>query len=135
MGKGDSVDLMGPTREATALTSIRRALLATLLVGLVGTGVELVLLGHLEGAAQYAPLILIAIGLMTSGWHAIRPSSSSVKGLQVVMGLCVLTGLVGVGLHYRGNLEFELEMYPTMSGTELMRKVVTGATPVLAPGA
>jgi hypothetical protein len=46
----------------------------------------------------------------------------------------VLAGMLGVYLHYSGNREFELEMYPTMSGMELFRKTMTGATPALAPG-
>jgi hypothetical protein len=50
------------------------------------------------------------------------------------MALFVANGLLGVGLHYRGNHEFELEMYPTMVGMELVRETLTGATPVLAPG-
>jgi hypothetical protein len=31
-------------------------------------------------------------------------------------------------------VEFELEMYPSMRGFELVAKTMTGATPVLAPG-
>jgi hypothetical protein len=42
--------------------------------------------------------------------------------------------VLGVGLHYDGNEEFELEMYPTMAGVELVQNTLTGATPVLAPG-
>jgi hypothetical protein len=37
-------------------------------------------------------------------------------------------------LHFRGNAEFELEMYLSMAGTELIGKTLTGATPVFAPG-
>src|SRR5262245_10123581 len=125
---------MASGTERAPLSTVRRALLITLLVGLAGTGTELVLLGHIEGVSQFIPLVLIALGLIVGGWHAIAPSATSVKGLNLLMALCVVGGLVGVGLHYRGNLEFELEMYPEMSGTELIRKVATGATPVLAPG-
>jgi hypothetical protein len=39
-----------------------------------------------------------------------------------------------VGLHYHGNEEFELEMYPSLSGMQLVSETLTGATPVLAPG-
>jgi hypothetical protein len=120
--------------DSKTLAGIRRGLLAMLLVGLTGTGVELILLGHVEGATQYIPLILSAVALATAVWHAIRPTRLSVKALQVVMCLCLIAGAAGVVLHYRGNLEFELEMYPTMSGTELITKVATGATPILAPG-
>ena len=50
------------------------------------------------------------------------------------MVVFLATGLIGVGLHYRGNEEFELEMSPSLAGSSLMSKALTGATPVLAPG-
>ena len=46
----------------------------------------------------------------------------------------VASGGLGVALHYRGNEAFELEMYPSRAGFELVRETLTGATPVLAPG-
>jgi hypothetical protein len=51
------------------------------------------------------------------------------------MLLCVAAGLVGVFLHYRGNVEFELEREPLLRGLALFREAVRGATPALAPGA
>jgi hypothetical protein len=30
--------------------------------------------------------------------------------------------VIGIALHYRGNFEFELEMYPVIAGVELVRK-------------
>lgn len=35
----------------------------------------------------------------------------------------------------QGNVEFELEMYPDLSGWKLFRDSMMGATPALAPGA
>ena len=51
------------------------------------------------------------------------------------MVLCVVSGFLGVLLHYRGNVEFELEMYPDLSGWKLLKESMMGATPALAPGA
>jgi hypothetical protein len=51
------------------------------------------------------------------------------------MVLYLLIGLLGVYLHYRGNVEFALERYPTLGGFKLMWKALRGATPALAPGA
>jgi hypothetical protein len=113
---------------------IRTLLLATLFVGLLGTGTELLLLGHVESIQQRIPLVLLAVGVATAGWHAATPTRTTVRALQTVMALSVVSGVVGVGLHYQGNEAFELEMYPAMHGVELVKKVVTGATPVLAPG-
>ena len=59
----------------------------------------------------------------------------TVRALQIAMALFVAAGALGVGLHYDGNVEFELEITPAMSGFELVREALTGATPVLAPGA
>lgn len=117
------------------LNRLRRGLLWTLVAGLLGTGAELLLLGHIEGATQFIPLVLIALAIGVALWHAWARSPVSVRVLRGVMALCVAAGVLGIGLHYRGNLEFELEMYPTMAGAELIQKVATGATPVLAPGA
>jgi len=120
--------------QVDASTRIRTFLLATLALGLVGTGAELLLIGHFESLQQRIPLVLLACALATTGWHAAAPRPSTVRTLQVVMTLCVLSGVVGVGLHFQGNVEFELEMYPSMQGMELVEKTLTGATPVLAPG-
>ena len=54
--------------------------------------------------------------------------------MQLLMVLFLGAGILGVGLHYQGNNEFELEMYPSLAGVELLSKALTGATPVLAPG-
>jgi hypothetical protein len=113
---------------------MRAYLLATLAAGMTGMAAELLLIGHRETAQQLIPLVLLAAGLMTLAWHAAAPRAVTVRALQVMMLLFVLSGAVGVVLHYRGNAEFELEMYPAMGGLELVEKTVTGATPVLAPG-
>ncbi|MDO8793214.1 MAG: hypothetical protein Q7J25_01180 [Vicinamibacterales bacterium] len=121
--------------EPVALARIRTILLGTLAAGLVGTLTELLLLGHFESAPQWIPLALLAIGIVVVTWHAARPSTLTVRALQVTMALCVAAGALGVGLHYDGNVEFELEITPAMGGLELVRKALTGATPVMAPGA
>ena len=47
----------------------------------------------------------------------------------------LLTGFVGVGLHFRGAAEFQLETNPGMSKWELIKNVMrVKAPPVLAPG-
>ena len=123
-----------PKRAHDALTRIRAFLLATLAVGIIGMGVELLLIGHSESVQQQIPLVLLALGGVTLGVHAAAPRPVTVRALQAVMTLFVVSGAVGVWLHYRGNVEFELEMYPSMEGIELVQKTLTGATPVLAPG-
>jgi hypothetical protein len=45
-----------------------------------------------------------------------------------------VSGLVGLFLHYRGNVEFERERDPSLHGFPLLWHAITGATPTLAPG-
>lgn len=120
--------------EPQTLTRIRRLLLVALAGGGIGTSAELLLLGHFESALQWIPLASLALAAAVLVWHAVRPRRASVRALQAAMVLLMTCGAVGVGLHYDGNTEFELEMYPSMGGMELIEKTLTGATPVLAPG-
>jgi hypothetical protein len=116
------------------LAGLRRFLLLTVMVGTVGMSLELLLIGHVEEPLQLVPIVLLPAGLIALAWHTARPSRASARGVWLLMSLFVASGLLGVGLHYRGNHEFELEMYPAMAGVELVRETLTGATPVLAPG-
>ena len=119
---------------STTLGTIRWFLMGILLMGLLGTGVELLLLGHTEGFWQWVPLLLIAIGLFVLSWGLLYPGRRNIRLLQGTMLLFVLSGLVGLILHYQGNAEFELEMYPSLKGLELLWEASRGATPTLAPG-
>jgi hypothetical protein len=123
-----------PPIESRTLARLRTILMATLVLGMVGTAVELWLLDHTEGWQQLIPLLLIGAGLLACASHLARPTLGTVRLLQAVMVLFVVSGGVGVLLHYQGNLEFELEMYPEMAGMELFKNTMTGAFPVLAPG-
>jgi hypothetical protein len=120
--------------SAIAVTRLRRLLLLAAFAGIAGTAAELLLLGHTEGWQQQLPVALLALALIAVTWHVARPSPRALAALQVVMWLCIVSGGLGVVLHYQGNAAFELEMYPEMAGVELFRETLTGATPVLAPG-
>jgi hypothetical protein len=121
-------------RMPDATHRIRTFLLVTLTVGMIGMSTELLLIGHIETLQQQIPLMLLALGVIEAAWHAVAPRAVTVRALQLTMLLFVVSGVLGVALHYRGNVEFELEMYPAMGGLELVQKTLTGATPVLAPG-
>ena len=125
---------MADTREPDALVSIRRWLRWTLAVGIAGTELELLLLGHFDSPSQVIPLVLLAGGAASVVWYAVAPRRASVRAMQATMALFIASGILGVALHYRGNVEFELEMYPAMRGFELIAKTLTGATPIFAPG-
>ena len=118
----------------STLGAMRRALLWMLALGLVGVGVELVLLGHYDGAWQWAPIALIVAAIGIVVWHVASKRRAGLRPLRWLMWVFALSGVVGTWLHYRGNVEFELEMYPDLSGFSLFREAMTGATPSLAPG-
>ena len=109
-------------------------LLLFLVLGIVGTGTELLLIEHVEDRVQLVPLALFPLALGALTWHGLSKGAASVRALQLVMALFVVSGGFGVYLHYTGNVEFELEMYPDRAGFELFRESMMGATPVLAPG-
>ncbi len=124
----------GRLDQGATLAAIRRAQLAIFVLGAVGTGLELMLLGHTEDAWQWAPLVLLCASLVALIWGSAGGGAASLRLFQGVMVLCLLVGLVGLGLHYQGNVEFELEMYPSLRGINLFWESLTGATPALAPG-
>lgn len=116
-------------------TVLRKLLLVTLVVSVVGTLIELLLLEHFEDIWQWAPIMLLVAALLTLAWHGLGRGSTALNVLRGLMVLSMVSGLVGLLLHYKGNVEFELEMYPDLSGWKLFKDAMMGATPALAPGA
>ena len=124
----------GSSRDSQALAAIRKLLLAALAIGVVGTAGELILLGHVDEPAQWLPLVVLGAAVPVLIWHATAPGTASVRTLQALMYGFVALGVLGVGLHYDGNVEFERELHADEDGWTFVRKTVAGATPVLAPG-
>ena len=124
----------GASRESETLASIRTLLLAALAVGVIGTTGELILLRHIDKPAQWIPLVSLVAAVPVLIWHASSPGVASVRTLQALMLTFIGLGVVGVGLHYDGNVEFQRELNPSERGWTFVRKTVAGATPVLAPG-
>jgi len=115
---------------------LRQFLLALLAFGLAGLGVELVLLEHYEDVWQLTPLVLITANLAVLLWQAVKPGWPAVQSLRVLMVAMLAAGAVGIFLHYRANMEFQLEMSPGLSGLELFLKTIRAKVPPpLAPGA
>ena len=114
---------------------LRRWLFVLLAITLLGLSAELLLLDHRESLTQWIPFGVLAVGLGATLVVAVRASRLTIQLLRGVMVLFVATGLLGLYLHYRGNVAFELEMSPALQGWELFRKALSGATPTLAPGA
>ena len=120
---------------ADASAPLRRGVLAILLLGSLGSGIELILLEHYEDTWQYLPLILLAAAVVILTWNLFAPDRRSVRTLRGLMALFVLTGVAGVGLHFRGAAEFQAEMDLGQSRWTLVTKSLHAqAPPVLAPG-
>lgn len=120
--------------ESPALRTIRRALLALLVVAFVGTLVELVLLEHDEDPYQLIPLAVVSLGLVALAWTGIRPGPAALAAFRTVMVLLIASGALGLVLHYRANLEFQQDLAPGVPATTLFWKVMAAkAPPALAP--
>ncbi len=114
---------------------VRRFLLWIVMAGIVGLGVELVLLEHFDELLQWIPLVLLVLGLAAAVALALRASRAAVRALQAVSVLYIAAGTLGLWLHFDGNMEFEREDDPSAATTVLVRRAIFGATPLLAPGA
>jgi hypothetical protein len=117
------------------LSRLHSLLAAILLLGLLGSGVELLLLEHYEDEAQLIPLLAIGAAVCALAWHWVAPGRASRRTLQVVLAGLVVSGLSGVVLHMRGNAEFQRDLDPALSGWPLWWKTLRAkAPPALAPG-
>jgi len=103
-------------------------------LGALGTTLELLLLGHYENVWQLIPLVVLGLALIGSFLPIRNGSARPDKLLLVVCALMLLSGPLGLLLHFLDNVEFEREMRPAISGFELFWKSIRGALPALAPG-
>ena len=123
------------SRHRTTLETLRRFILVILLLGLLGIGVELLLVGHTEEPTQWVPLILIVLAFVVLGWHAALRGAAPVRVWQALMVLFMISGVVGTGLHWNGKMEFKKESNPSLTGLALFREAMKSESPpALAPG-
>jgi hypothetical protein len=118
------------------LMRVRRFLLWLLGAEIIGVGAELLLISHWEDGWQSTPLIALTLGLVALSGHVIFQNRASLRAIQFIMVLFVLSGVLGVWLHYDGRVEFRLELDPALAGWRLFCAAMMGSTtpPVLAPG-
>jgi hypothetical protein len=114
----------------------RRILLTILLLGIAGISLELWLMAHTEDVYQLIPLWLAGMAIVASLLVVLRPSPGTIRLFQAVMVLFLLSGVVGMALHFQVNMEFQLEMDPALAGMALVRTAILAKSPpALAPGA
>ncbi|MDA1080186.1 MAG: hypothetical protein O2973_00700 [Gemmatimonadetes bacterium] len=121
--------LRGPT-----VAVLRRAVLAILVIGLVGTEIELLLLKHTDGVWQLIPIVLQGAVILVLIWFGIAKSAASLRALQGLMFACLIAGGIGVYQHFEANVEYASDSNPSLSGSDLYKEAVLGSTPTLAPG-
>jgi hypothetical protein len=130
----------GPTVSAVAdrvgvESQLRRFLLALFSLGAAGTFVELIALGHYEDQWQLVPLFVLSVALVSAGLQTFAAGRVSLRMLQIVAIAMMAAGIAGIILHYRGNLEFQLETSPDLGGWRLFTRIVHAKVPpALAPG-
>ena len=104
--------------------SLRRCVLLIFVIGTVGLGTELLLLDHFEEWRQQVPLVLLALGLILLAVRLLYRGAIILRLFRWTMLAFVLGGMVGLWFHLSSNMEFELEMHPTLSGSELLFKSI-----------
>jgi len=127
----------GPPKADTGqvLELLRRWTLVVILLGVIGTLVELLLLEHYEEPLQYVPLVLLVAALAVIAWLAMDYGPAGLRAMQILMVLYVLAGFAGFVAHFVGSAEYQLELDPDMSTMDMLEKVLHAkAPPLLAPG-
>lgn len=121
--------------DTGTLRTIGRILLFVLIAGMAGLATELLFLEHVESPTQLIPLLVIGLGLIVVVWHAVQGGPASALALQGTMLLFLVSGALGVYLHFRANAAFQREIDPAIAGMDLFWKVMAAkAPPALAPG-
>jgi len=124
-----------PKGSADPVGMLRLWILGVLVLGLLGTVVELVLLSHYEQPVQLVPVVLIVLALIVLAWHVMGHSAASLRVLMGLMILFVFASFAGFAAHFYGSAEFQLDLEPSLSTWELLEKVMRAkAPPLLAPG-
>jgi hypothetical protein len=121
--------------EKTAIV-LRNLVLTAYLLGVGGAAAELMLIRHVDGLWQTIPLALIGLSIATLvllwGW----PGRMTLMAFRGSMFLFLVSGVLGLYLHFDANIEW-VEEDPSLSGAKLLwEALIRGKNPpVLAPGA
>ncbi len=113
---------------------LRRIVLFIIAFGVLGTVTELLLIGHYKELTQWPPLILLGLTALGVVLMLRQPSAMTLRYFRLLMVVMLVSSLVGVFFHLKGNIEFKLETNPDLAGMPLLWKAIKSGTPVLAPG-
>lgn len=124
---------MAVNQQSVPDNMVPKVISIALLFMLIGTALELYLLGHYEDVEQLIPLLCIGACLVGAVALYLRPTAWVARIFKWVLLLTALGGVYGTYLHIKANVEFELEMKPGLEGSDLWMESLTGAMPALAP--
>ena len=127
----DVIDMSTDNNKSLAVS---RLIIGTLLFMMVGTVLELYLLGHYESTLQWIPMACIGLSLFLSILLIFKRTNTIIQVFKALMIASALSGLLGTYLHLKANFEFEKEMKPTADNIDVLVESLSGALPSLAPG-
>lgn len=128
-----STDAIPQTKSPRSV--VQGILLFVLLFSITGSIAELLLIDHYEDRLQLIPLITYGVALLSLIAAALLKSRAAVRFSQVIMIAMALTGLLGIVLHFRANAEFQRDIDPDLTTSQLIFKALRAtAPPALAPG-
>ena len=120
---------------AEVLRRLRLFLLALSSMLFAGTLAELCLVNHTEDAIQWLAFVFASVGLLVTLVSLIRRGRITLAVLRVGMVLVIAGSLFGIYQHVSNNIAFEREIQPNSTIGHLVWKGLSGANPLLAPGA
>ncbi len=124
---------MKSQEQNSNLKRISQLVLVVFLFMLIGTVLELYLLGHYEDTLQLIPILFIALSLCLMVVLVFTKARIATRIFKLVLVVTALSGLYGTYLHLQANFEFEHDMTPTASNWDLFLESLSGALPALAP--
>jgi hypothetical protein len=99
-----------------------------------GALLELWLVNHTEDVIQWVAFVLAGLGLLATLFVLFWRGRTTVSMLRVCMVVVILGSLFGIYEHVINNIAFEREIQPYATFSQLLRKGLSGANPLLAPG-
>lgn len=121
-------------QSASVEQRLRRFLLAVTAAIFIGSVFELILIGHYQETLQWTPFLVSAVGFITIAGVWFAPGRTMLLVLRWVMVLTILASLLGMWLHFSGNLTFTREINPSFTLSESIWPAMKGSYPLLAPG-
>lgn len=120
--------------EPNVSQQLRRFLLGVVAVTFLATVFELILLDHTEEPLQWIPFVVSGIGILAVVGAWVAPGLTTIRILRCIMAAVALSSLVGMYLHFSGNLAFTREINPSFTLSQSIWPAMKGSYPLLAPG-